>query len=106
MFDQSIKDLCRAVEGRANSKSINALLRHNAELLQVNRKTLEEREADAYNKFVHKLAPLLKDGKDRQVLLNTLVAYTHKIENIYFDLEMKVGASLQLQLLSGFGQDD
>ena len=105
MFDKSIIDWYHAVDRRVTLQAIGTLIRRDGDIFTVVRKPFKEREAEAYNEVVEKLGKLRLDDGVIEEITEIYAPYTGLIEDINFNLGMKAGAKLQLQLLSDFEKD-
>lgn len=91
-----------AIKDRLNLQTVAALIRDGSGDIAVQSGSFETRREEA---FLHLQKALEPYGADREAILEDFLEYTGVIEEIYFNLGMKAGATLYRELTENFEGD-
>ena len=88
---------------RLNLQSIGAYVRDGSDK-RVDYTSFEERANRAYSRLQNDIAAMC-GGESNGKIMERINAYCNVVEEIYFSLGMKAGATLQVKLLDNYESD-
>jgi len=101
---KTYKSAASAMKSRINLQTIGTYLRDGASKTQISSTSFEKRENIAFSKLEQQVAELCGAEKKDEIL-DCIWQYCSTLEEIYFSLGMKAGATLQVKLLDNFETD-
>lgn len=92
-----------AVKRRLNLQALGAYIRDGSEKKVLHNESFAQREAEAYAKLEQFIAATCGEGAGD--VIDQINAYAATVEEIYFNLGLKAGATLQSRLTGTFETD-
>lgn len=93
-----------AMKRRLNLQTIGAYIRDGIDICTISKTSFDQREEDAFSKLENFLTE--KYNKDGTIeMISHLTTYMSVVQEVYFNLGMKAGATLQRQLTDNFETD-
>ncbi|WP_040195647.1 hypothetical protein [Candidatus Soleaferrea massiliensis] len=93
-----------AMTRRLNLQMIGSFIRDGSDKVSISYDSFNQREADAYSKLENRLTE--KYGKkEADEIITHVNEYSFVVEEIYFSLGMKTGATLHCKLTDNFETD-
>lgn len=93
-----------AIKRRINLQAIGTFLRDGSTKTTTCFDSFEKRESMAFSKLSKQIEQNFSNG-DKEEILDLIEVYTEVVSEIYFNLGMKTGATLQIKLLDNFETD-
>lgn len=94
----------KTLKNRINIQTIGSYIRTGGDLIQVSFSNFKERRNTAYSKLEQQIIEICGTEKKNEIL-DCIGEYSSTVEEIYFNLGMKAGATLQVNLLNNFETD-
>lgn len=93
------------IKNRINLQTIGTFIRDDeSSKMQISFANFEKREDSAFSKLKQQIIEICGAEKKEEIL-DCIWQYSSTIEEIYFSLGMKAGATLQVKLLDNFETD-
>jgi len=92
------------MKNRINLQTIGTCIRDDGSKTQISFANFEKRENIAFSKLEQQIIEICGTEKKNEIL-DCIGKYSSTIEEIYFSLGMKAGATLQVKLLDNFETD-
>lgn len=92
------------MKNRINLQTIGTFIRDDGSKTQISFDNFEKREDSAFSKLKQQVIEICGAEKKDEIL-EYIWQYSSTVEEIYFSLGMKVGATLQVKLLDNFETD-
>lgn len=91
------------LKNRINLQTIGTYIRNGGKI-QISFSNFKERKNTAFSKFEQQIIEICGTEKKNEIL-DCIGEYSSTVEEIYFNLGMKAGATLQVNLLNNFETD-
>lgn len=92
------------MKNRINLQTIGTCIRSDGSKTQISFANFEKREDTAFSKLKQQIIEICGAEKKEEIL-ECIWQYSSTVEEIYFSLGMKAGATLQVKLLDNFETD-
>ena len=92
------------MKNRINLQTIGTFIRRDGNKTQISFSNFEKREDSAFSQLNQQIIEICGAEKKEEIL-ECIWQYSSTVEEIYFSLGMKAGATLQVKLLDNFETD-